>query len=365
MNNLSKDLITKYYSSKNENLATKKLYFDVYNKMYYDLSFKTLNLIIKHYTISWLLKSLLKNKLNFIQGKYFKKVTIPKTGNYIIISNTKNVLVFDLNKEIVTKLIFSKDNFEKRLAAFLYVEKTVDKVKSSLPDNHFPTIYEIESDKKNEIIAEISTLSPSINHISINEWPQALEVLSNDLYFYYKHSDIKFENIEEHWINLKDRITYLDDINLMTNLLNTFDEIIKEKKYLMFKCLVHSDFSRFNVVKGLKGYTLIDFSGAVRKNLFYDLYIQERWKPTSEFWLNIDNEKDIPIETSFNWLKSFVEKNESDLNYKFENSEIKFYFFLSLLEQLERNNKMFSTLKHPIIKILKLKKINNDKNILI
>jgi len=358
MNQLEQNInyISIYFEKSNLKTYSKTLFFDKNSNTYYLVSdLKAIINIISNYGLYWVLKFLIKNNLKLLSPKYYYRFFLPDKKSFSIKSRNSSVLIFDLDEKEVIKINIIKKPFENELRKYQRVEALIDNLKIIRKKNHFPELYKVLGFEDEKLIVEISNLVSSQKLISENEWYEILPILSQDLLSYYDLSGIKLESIKDEWEFIKIKLNELDDLNVFNNSIDKFDKLLKEKEYLIYTCIVHSDLSRFNVIKGKNGNTIIDFSSGARKNIFYDLYIQEKWKPTNEFWNNIDNEKTIPDEVSYGWLKKFRKEISTEKGMSFTDIEIKFYYFFSFIKQFIRNNESMGSSNHQIVKKIIMK----------
>ena len=227
----------------------------------------------------------------------------------IILKSLNGIILFNLTDELVIKIInkiFEPNFLKNELQA-----------KKTLPENVPAVINHGLMDNYYYITWKLYAKSEKINW---KDWSKTLKILNPIIAKLYKNNKLIILNSDEY----------------ITQIINNLDSISKDKKYLinefneikkllesciaryyikninLYKIFSHGDLVPNNIIKTQDNLYLCDWTNGGIHNIFYDLMIQNFYKPNSMVWKN------------FNTI-NFTQCNDNDIFFGWTNNYIKMF----------------------------------------
>lgn len=275
--------------------ARNAYYYDYDQKAFWSfddpLSLKVLNeqrsqhLNIMRLGFKYLLK--LKNK-NILHPSFYIH---PKTrGGTVIFPSYDSLTAVVLKDSCVYKVSKGDNNVNKRI----YHEVVAFQHAPSL----CPEIYDYcISDDKSAVDYIITDYVSNNKPIKWKEWPTVLRSLEASLIEFYQSYGIEIVTVTKYFLDLCSKIKKNKGDFSDSTFISLSEDLLDKLVFIVTSCLekykgintialtqTHGDITPDNVRRSKRGLYLIDWGNAGKRNIFYDLFIQEYHRKNSLFW---------------------------------------------------------------------------------
>lgn len=272
-------------------------------------------------------KHVLQHHLSIYHDKSDAYIFIPLRGKKLIILNK--------SKQVVWKI---------RHRTSLPNENIPD------PDNELKALIKMRDGNLNSIFPELLDngvigegeyhfikipFFENNNPIQKNEWGDILRsVITKPLIEFYAHTGIDRVPAELYINELAEKAReknlyrrYHKEFIILEKLIERYDP----KVYTTF---VHGDLTWFNTHRDKSKVKVIDWEGCRRDNLLYDLFYQERWHITIDYWESVHSPVRFRENISFGWSRTFVETLRENTGIELTAADIAFNFMGCLIDRL-------------------------------
>lgn len=179
--------------------------------------------------------------------------------------------------------------------------------------------------------------------VTPTEWPEALGSIVPNLFKYYDSSKTTQKNVSEYVrelqevsASLRTKYTLLGtEIDQITQLFHTLNQWLDVSSHPITLVMAHGDLTHNNIIRNSSEFLLCDWMNGGRLSLFYDLILQEYYRPQSQIWkkfASLTKRDLLEAPYFFGITKVFWKQAEELVSHNISLKQFRIYMIIGLYE---------------------------------